>query len=93
MLLDLGFWNLAMHASIRELKVTLMRLLRVRRRGMVHMRSRLAVGIPEVTDVGLRQLMTEGAISWNGEKLQPKDPVVLSSGGTPVSQGVIEGRG
>ncbi len=85
--------KLAMHGSIHEIKVTLLRLLRLRQRDAARGHPRLAVNTKVINDEGLRRLMAEGTLSWNGGKPQPKVPVTLSSGGTPVSQGVIEGRG
>ena len=71
--------KLAMHGSIHEIKVTLLRLLRLRQRDAARGHPRLAVNTKVIDDEGLRRLMAEGTLSWNGGKPQPKPPARLSS--------------
>lgn len=88
-----------MHVAVRELKSGLSRLLSLAQGGEVievtsHNKpiARI-VGIPPQADEGLRRLMATGALSWRGGKPRFAPLVELASGGTLVSQMVLEDRG
>ncbi len=88
-----------MHVAVRELKASLSRVLALAQGGEVievrshHKPIARIVGIPPQTDEGLRRLIATGALSWSGGKPQFAPPLELVSGGTSVSQMVLEDRG
>jgi prevent-host-death family protein len=88
-----------MHVAIRELKSSLSRVLALAQGGeVIEVTSHgkpiaRIVGIPPKADEGLRRLMVDGVLSWNGSKPKLASALALSPGGIPVSQMVLEDRG
>ena len=87
-----------MTIAIRELKAKLSQVLARAQAGEVievtsHKRpiARI-VGIPAQAGVGLRGLIGDGALSWNGGKPRFARPKQLGSRATPVSRIVLEDR-
>ncbi|MDP1610588.1 MAG: type II toxin-antitoxin system prevent-host-death family antitoxin [Sulfuritalea sp.] len=87
-----------MSIAVRELKASLSRVLSRAQGGeIIEVTSHnkpiaRIVGIPLHAEAGLRGLIANGALSWNGGKPRPKAPLEMSGRGTPVSQMVLEDR-
>ena len=88
-----------MHVAVRELKSNLSRLLALAQDGEVievtsHNKpvARI-VGTPPQANEGLRQLMANGVLSWNGGKPNFAPALTLLSVSKPIAQMVLEDRG
>ena len=88
-----------MHVAVRELKSNLSSLLALAQDGEVievtsHNKpvARI-VGIPPQTNEGLRQLMANGVLSWNGGKPNFAPVLTLLPASKPIAHMVLEDRG
>jgi prevent-host-death family protein len=87
-----------MHVAIRELKAHLSSFLQRAQAGEtieVTSHNKLIariVGIPAKAGEGLRGLVANGLLSWNGEKPRMTAPEKLAARGNAVSQMIVEDR-
>ncbi len=87
-----------MKIAVRELKAQLSRVLALARAGeVVEVRSHdvpiaRITGIPAIANGPLAQLISAGAVTWNGLKPKLSPPVALAPGGRTVSAMVVEDR-
>lgn len=51
------------------------------------------VGVPHARSPGVARLLARGAAQWSGTKPALQSPVVISTGGKPLSEIVLEDRG
>lgn len=88
-----------MQVAIRELKSGLSQVLALAQGGEVievtsHNKPIARIlGVPSQADEGLRRLMANGVLSWNGQKPRFAPARVLAPGGKALGQMVLEDRG